>query len=48
MKKMLLKISQTSLENTCAGVSVLINLKIGNLELNSKRDSSIGVFQRIL
>ena len=45
-KKLLLKISQNSQENTCARGSFLI--KTSGLQLYFKRDSDIGVFLRIL
>ena len=41
-KKVLLKISQNSQENTCARGSFLI--KASGLQLYLKRDSDIGVF----
>ena len=43
VKKLLLKISQNSQENTCAEVSFLINLQVTSLKLYLKRDSNTGV-----
>ena len=48
VKKVFLKISQNSEENTCTRVSFLIKLKASGLQLYKKRDSSTGFFLRIL
>ena len=44
IKKLLLEISQNSLENTCARVSLLIKLQDSGLQLYWKRESGTGVF----
>ena len=44
LKKMLLKISQNSQENTCVGVSISINSHASGLQLYQKRGSDIGAF----
>ena len=44
IKKMFLKISQYSQENTCARVSFSLKLQASGLKLYLKRDSSTGVF----
>ena len=46
-KKVVLKISQNPQENTCVGVSILINLHDSGLQLYEKRDSDTGAFQWI-
>ena len=43
VKKLFLKISQNSQENTCAEVSFLINLQANSLKLYLKRGSNTGV-----
>ena len=47
-KKVLLEISQSSQENTCARVSFLIKLQASDLQLYLKRDSGTDVFPWIL
>ena len=47
-KQVFLKISQNSLENTCARVSFLIRFQASGLQLYLKRDSGTGVFLWIL
>ena len=41
---MLLKISQNSEENTCVGVSILINLHTSALQLYQKKETSTQLF----
>ena len=48
MKKLFLKISLNSMQNTCAGVSFLIKLQTYSLQLYRKRDSGAGIFLQIL
>ena len=48
LKKVLLKISENSQENTCVGVSFLIKLKVSGLQLYRKRDSDTGILLWIL
>ena len=48
LKKVLLKISENSQENTCVGVSFLIKLQVSGLQLYRKRDSHTGILQWIL
>ena len=49
LKKVFLKISPNSQENTCAGVSYfLIKVQAWGLQLYEKRDSDTGIFLLIL
>ena len=47
-KWVFLEISQISQENTCTGVSFLINFQAFSLQLYLNRGSSIGVFLQVL
>ena len=47
MKKVILKISKKSQENTYVEVSLLINLKTVTLQLYSRSDSGTGIFFQI-
>ena len=44
IKKVFLKISQNSQENTCVGVSILINLHASGLQLYQKKETTTQVF----
>ena len=48
VKKVLLKISQNSQENTCARASFLIKLQASGLQIYLKRDSGTGTFPCVL